>query len=104
MVEQNAYAALRIADFGYVMQNGQVVRSGPTKDLLDLEALRRGYFTIGGPSRPRPPPAPVCQSQFFVACGGFYPLSASPPLPHASVPLPLHLPSSPDSAANGWTD
>ena len=46
MVEQNAYAALRIADFGYVMQNGQVVRSGPTKDLLDLEALRRDYFAI----------------------------------------------------------
>jgi len=47
MVEQNAYAALRIADFGYVMQNGQVVRSGPTKDLLDLEALRRDYFATG---------------------------------------------------------
>jgi branched-chain amino acid transport system ATP-binding protein len=46
MVEQNAYAALRIADFGYIMQNGQVVRSGPTKDLLDLEALRRDYFAI----------------------------------------------------------
>ena len=46
MVEQNAYAALRIADFGYVMQNGQVLRSGPTKDLLDLEALRRDYFAI----------------------------------------------------------
>src|SRR5439155_11828036 len=44
MVEQNAYAALRIADFGYVMQNGHVVRSGPTKDVLDLEALRRDYF------------------------------------------------------------
>ena len=47
MVEQNAYAALRIADFGYVMQNGQVVRSGPTSELLDLEALRRDYFAIG---------------------------------------------------------
>ena len=46
MVEQNAYAALRIADFGYIMQNGQVLRSGPTKDLLDLEALRRDYFAI----------------------------------------------------------
>lgn len=47
MVEQNAHAALRIADFGYIMQNGQVVRSGPTTELLDLEALRRDYFAIG---------------------------------------------------------
>ena len=47
MVEQNAYAALRIADFGYVMQNGQVVRTGPTNELLDLEALRKDYFAIG---------------------------------------------------------
>ena len=47
MVEQNAYAALRIADFGYVMQDGQVVRSGPTSELLDVEALRRDYFAVG---------------------------------------------------------
>ena len=47
MVEQNAYAALKIADFGYVMQNGQVVRSGPTSELLDVEALRRDYFAVG---------------------------------------------------------
>src|SRR5438093_5731840 len=47
MVEQNAYAALRIADFGYVMQSGNVVRSGPPGELLDLEALRRDYFALG---------------------------------------------------------
>jgi len=46
MVEQNAYAALRIADFGYVMQNGHVVKSGPPDQLLDLEELRRAYFAI----------------------------------------------------------
>jgi len=46
MVEQNAYAALRIADFGYVMQNGHVVRSGPPDQLLDLEELRKAYFAI----------------------------------------------------------
>src|SRR3989442_3585305 len=34
--EQNAYAALRIADFGYVMQNGHVVKSGPPDQLLDV--------------------------------------------------------------------
>ena len=46
MVEQNAYAALRIADFGYVMQNGHVVKSGPPAQLLDLEDLRKTYFAI----------------------------------------------------------
>jgi len=46
MVEQNAYAALRIADFGYVMQNGHVVRSGPPDQLLDLEELRKAYFAV----------------------------------------------------------
>ncbi len=46
MVEQNAYAALRIADFGYVMQNGRVVKSGPPDQLLDLEELRKAYFAI----------------------------------------------------------
>jgi len=47
MVEQNAYAALRIADFGYVMQSGHVVRSGPPEELLDIEALRKDYFALG---------------------------------------------------------
>ena len=46
MVEQNAYAALRIADFGYVMQNGQIVKAGPPAQLLDLEELRKTYFAI----------------------------------------------------------
>src|SRR5256885_616381 len=47
MVEQNAYQALRIADFGYVVQSGRTIRSGPPSELLDLEALRRDYFAIG---------------------------------------------------------
>lgn len=47
MVEQNAYAALKIADYGYVLQNGRVVRSGPPTELLDLEELRKAYFAIG---------------------------------------------------------
>src|SRR5207253_4140968 len=46
MVEQNAYAALRIADFGYVMHNGRVVRAGAPDQLLDLEELRKTYFAI----------------------------------------------------------
>ena len=44
MVEQNAYEALKIADFGYVVQNGHVIREGLPSDLLDLEELRKAYF------------------------------------------------------------
>jgi branched-chain amino acid transport system ATP-binding protein len=47
MVEQNAYQALRIADFGYVMQEGRIVKSGPPDQLLDMEELRKAYFAIG---------------------------------------------------------
>ena len=46
LVEQNAYQALKIADYGYVMQNGHVLRSGPPSELLDLEQLRRAYFGL----------------------------------------------------------
>ena len=46
LVEQNAYQALRIADFGYVIQGGRVIQSGPPSELLDLEQLRRAYFAI----------------------------------------------------------
>src|SRR5207249_3346831 len=41
MVEQNAYQALRIADFGYVMQEGKIVKEGPPDQLLDLETCGR---------------------------------------------------------------
>ena len=46
MVEQNAYQALRIADFGYVMQEGKIVKEGPPDQLLDLEDMRKAYFAI----------------------------------------------------------
>lgn len=47
MVEQNAYQALRIADFGYVVQSGRILRSGQPNELMDLEELRKAYFAIG---------------------------------------------------------
>ena len=46
MVEQNAYQALRIADFGYVVQDGRIVNEGPPDKLLDMEELRKAYFGI----------------------------------------------------------
>lgn len=46
MVEQNAYQALRIADFGHVVQGGRILRSGPPSELMDLEELRKAYFAL----------------------------------------------------------
>lgn len=46
MMEQNAFQALRIADFGHVIRGGHVLRSGEPSELLDIEQLRRGYFAI----------------------------------------------------------
>jgi len=44
VVEQNATAALSIANRGYVLQTGQVVIEGAAKDLLQNEDLRRAYL------------------------------------------------------------
>ena len=46
MVEQNAYAALRMADRAYVMETGRVVLEGRARDLLDDNHVRRAY--LGG--------------------------------------------------------
>jgi branched-chain amino acid transport system ATP-binding protein len=46
MVEQNAYLALRMADRGYVMESGRIVLSGPARDLLADDHVRRAY--LGG--------------------------------------------------------
>ena len=44
MVEQNAYAALKIADRGYVMETGQIALSGPTEELVEDEGVRAAYL------------------------------------------------------------
>jgi branched-chain amino acid transport system ATP-binding protein len=44
MVEQNANMALSIATYGYVLQTGEVVLSGPAQDLLKNEMLRATYL------------------------------------------------------------
>lgn len=44
VVEQNANAALSIANRGYVLQNGRVVIEGEAKELLENEELRRAYL------------------------------------------------------------
>lgn len=44
MVEQNAHAALSIADRGYVLQNGRIVMSGPAKELIKSDEIRKAYL------------------------------------------------------------
>jgi branched-chain amino acid transport system ATP-binding protein len=44
LVEQNARAALGIADHGYVLENGRVVLSGPAEKLRDNEDVREFYM------------------------------------------------------------
>ena len=46
IVEQNVRVALGIADFGYVLENGRVVLSGPAENLKDNEDVREFYLGI----------------------------------------------------------
>jgi branched-chain amino acid transport system ATP-binding protein len=46
LVEQNARAALRLADRGYVMETGSVVLEGPSEELLADERVQEAY--LGG--------------------------------------------------------
>ncbi|MDX6216077.1 MAG: branched-chain amino acid transport system ATP-binding protein [Frankiales bacterium] len=44
LVEQNASAALALADVGYVLETGKMVLSGTGKDLLIDEKVRKAYL------------------------------------------------------------
>jgi branched-chain amino acid transport system ATP-binding protein len=44
LVEQNALAALQIADRGYVLETGRVVLNGPAADLLADSEVKRAYL------------------------------------------------------------
>jgi branched-chain amino acid transport system ATP-binding protein len=46
LVEQNAMAALGIADEGYVMENGRIVMGGPAVKLRDNEDIREFYLGL----------------------------------------------------------
>jgi len=46
LVEQNARAALGIADYGYVMENGRIVLGGPAEKLRDNEAVKEFYMGL----------------------------------------------------------
>ncbi len=44
LVEQNAQAALKLADHGYVLEVGKIVLKGTGKDLLVNDAVRKAYL------------------------------------------------------------
>jgi branched-chain amino acid transport system ATP-binding protein len=44
LVEQNAHAALAVADQAYVIETGEVVLSGSGKELLENERVREAYL------------------------------------------------------------
>ena len=46
IVEQNVKAALGIADYGYVMENGRIVLDGPADKLRDNEDVREFYMGV----------------------------------------------------------
>ena len=58
LVEQNARAALRVADRGYVLENGRTVMSGTASELASDEGLRRAYLGRRGRLPSQEPSAP----------------------------------------------
>jgi branched-chain amino acid transport system ATP-binding protein len=52
LVEQNARAALKVADYGYVMEGGRIVLEGPAADLAADDRVQSAY--LGGRGRRLP--------------------------------------------------
>lgn len=46
LVEQNANMALKVADFGYIMENGRFVTSGTTDELKNDEDVKEFYLGV----------------------------------------------------------
>jgi branched-chain amino acid transport system ATP-binding protein len=44
LVEQNAHAALSIADIGYVMETGHTILTGTGESLLNNEQVKQAYL------------------------------------------------------------
>ena len=46
LVEQNAYAALRVSDYAYVLENGKITLESYASELIDNDDVRKKY--LGG--------------------------------------------------------
>ena len=44
LIEQNAKAALNVADYGYVLQTGRIFLEGSGSDLLQNPSVREAYL------------------------------------------------------------
>jgi branched-chain amino acid transport system ATP-binding protein len=44
LVEQNAKAALKVADRGYIIETGRIILEGETEDLLNNKEVQRAYL------------------------------------------------------------
>ena len=44
LIEQNANMALKTADIGYVLETGKITLTGPGKELLNNEAVKKAYL------------------------------------------------------------
>ena len=44
LIEQNAKAALEISDFAYVMETGTITMSGPGRELLSDDRVKKAYL------------------------------------------------------------
>jgi branched-chain amino acid transport system ATP-binding protein len=44
LIEQNATAALRIADYGYVLETGKITLQGPGRELAENEQVKKAYL------------------------------------------------------------
>ena len=48
LVEQNARAALQVADYGYVLETGEIALEGPSRELADNPRVVESYLGLGG--------------------------------------------------------
>ena len=51
MVEQNAQLALRVASYGYVIENGRIVMDGPAEKLLANDDIQEFYLGFAAGER-----------------------------------------------------
>lgn len=46
VVEQNAWRALEVADYAYIMENGSIVGQGSSKTLMSDKQIQEAYLGI----------------------------------------------------------